>query len=147
MSELVLRDIGDLPRLVSIVHDHFDESSRPMQIKIVDKRTLSANAQIHVWAQTISEYTGEDIKTTHSRLKRDHALPIILADPEYGPKIDYMLKGCKFDSLSDSQQLGFIELLPISRLFSTKQHNAYRDSVQARWNAEGLYIDYLQGDQ
>jgi len=110
-----------------------------------EKRTLSANAQAHIWAKAISSHTGEDVKTTFNRLKRDHALPILLADLTHGPVADFILKKTGFESMTDDQQLKIIDAMSVTRLFTTKQHNSFRDSVQTYWNHEGLNLDYLMG--
>lgn len=107
------------------------------------KRSLSANAQAHVWAKVIAEHTGNDIKSVTADLKLSHGLPIILADDVHGKKVDWMLKKIGFYGMSDKSQLAVMEYLPVTRLFSTKQHSAYRDSIQAKYQHEGLNIDYL----
>lgn len=108
------------------------------------KRTISANAQAHVWAKAISEHTGEDVKTVYNRLKKDHGLPILLADPEHGPVADFILQSTNFYSRREDKQLKIIEAMEVTRKFSTKQHNQFRDSVQQYWNEQGLNIDYLE---
>jgi len=108
------------------------------------KRSLSANAQSHVWAKAISDHTGEDVKTVFNRLKRDHGLPILLSDPERGPVADFILQSTNFYSRREDKQLKIIEALEVTRNFSSKQHNEFRDSVQQYWNGQGLNIDYLE---
>jgi len=106
------------------------------------KRSLSANAQQHVWYKAISEFTGDDIEDVEARCKRDFGLPIALADPDMGPKIDFMLKSTGFHKRTPQQQLGIMKLLAVTRFFSSSQHCAYRDAMQVTWNARGVYIDY-----
>ena len=111
-------------------------------IKESEGRSLPANAMAHVWIKQISEYTGEDIKTTECRCKRDHGLPITLAG-DNGTVTAWMLKQLKFYQLSDSQQLKVIAAMEVTRNFSTKEHKQYRDSIQQYWNAQGLDLQYL----
>lgn len=106
-----------------------------------DKRSLSANALQYVWIKQISEYTGEDIKTVTARCKRDHGLPIALSGIN-GPLIaDLMDAGC-YEQLSDDSQLKFVSGMEITRHFTNKEHNDYRDSIQQFWNDNGLMLSY-----
>lgn len=112
-------------------------------VKDWSKRGLSANAQAHVWHKYISEWTGDDLKTVECMNKRDFGLPIILADDEHGPKVSYMLDKCGYWQMSHYQQLGLIEYLPITSLFSSKQHTEYRDNMQAGYRERGIELHYL----
>lgn len=110
-------------------------------IKEWEGRSLTANAQAHVWVKQISEYTGEDLKTVECRCKRDHGLAIALAG-ENGPMLGWMLEQCHFVQLSDERQLKIISAMEITRNFTTKEHTQYRDSIQQFWNNEGLNLQY-----
>lgn len=110
-------------------------------VKEWEGRSLSANAQYHVWIKHISEYTGEDIKTVECRCKRDHGLPIALAG-ENGPMLSWLLDQCHFYQLNDERQLKIISAMEITRNFTTKEHNQYRDSIQQFWNGHGLNLQY-----
>lgn len=138
---------ADIQQIVSAIYDHFDQHTTALHFKLTDRRSLSANAQVWVWAKQIGESTGEDYKTVFARMKRDHALPIVLADPEHGKVIDWMLKQFKFESRSDAQQLVIIDSMEITRNFSTKQHNSFRDSVQAFYNAHGFNLYYANDNK
>lgn len=153
MKEFLIRATTvteDLQRVVSEVHDHFNMHTSPLHFKLTDRRSLTANSQVHVWAKQISDRTGEDVKTVYARMKRDHGLPILLADPEHGKMADWMLKQFKFYQRSDESQLVIIDAMEVTRNFSTKQHNSFRDSVQTFYNAHGFNLQYMEsedGDQ
>ena len=136
--------IEDLQLFVSQVHDHFDHNEKPLNWKITDRRSLSANAQVHVWSRQVSDQTGEDVKTVYARMKRDQGLPIVLSDKEHGPVIDWMLKKLGFYSKTESQQLILIDAMEITRHFSTRQHNNFRDNVQSFYNGNGFNLQYLE---
>lgn len=147
MKEFLIRAITireDIEKMVSSIYDHFDMHTAPLHFKQTDRRSLSANAQVWVWAKQVGESTGEDTKTVYARMKRDHGLPIRLADPEYGAVTDWMLKKLKFNQLDDRRQLIVIDSMEITRNFSTKQHGSFRDSVQAFYNAHGFNLQYLE---
>ena len=136
--------VEDLQIFVSHAHDHFAYSNKPLNWKITDRRSLSANAQVWVWAKQVAEQQGEDVKTVYARMKRDHGLPIILADIEHGKLVDWMLKQFKFYQRTDEQQLKIIDGIEVTRHFSTKQHNSFRDSVQVFYNNNGFNLQYLE---
>mgnify|MGYP000982473087 CR=1 FL=1 len=133
----------DLHSFVSQVYDHFENSNNPIQWKFQDKRSLDANAQVWVWVPKIAEFMGWTIPETGMELKLQHGLPIILADPEYGRKTRFVLDRCGFDLMDREKQLGMVDFLPVTRLFSTKQHNSYRDSIQVHFARQGLNLGYL----
>jgi len=121
-------------------------SSNPSQALYVNiakkpkKRSLSANAQQHVFYKQISEFSHTDIKTVEAECKIDFGLPILLDDPEVGAVLDYALKD--FFRMSREQQVRFIQVIQVTSLMSTKQHNQYRDNLIFHWNLNGLDIGY-----
>jgi hypothetical protein len=134
----------DVGRIVSEIHDHFSYSTKHLHFKLTDRRSLTANSQVWVWAQQVGKQKGEDFKTVYARMKRDHGLPILLDDPEHGVLTDWMLKRFTFDKLSDEQQLIVIDGMQVTSLFSTRQHNDFRDSVQAFYNQHGYNLQYME---
>ena len=136
--------VEDLQIFVSHAPDHFAYSNKPLNWKITDRRSLSANAQVHVWAKQISDQTGEDVKSVFARMKRDQGLPIALSDAEHGPVIDWMLKQMKFNNQIERRQLVLIDAMEITRNFSTKQHNNFRDNVQQFYNSHGFNLQYME---
>lgn len=141
-SEFNLTSVDDLPMLVSHIHDHFESSTKPLKIKVQNKRSLDANAQVHVWIPQIANWMGESVDYVRKLTKMQQGLPIILADSEYGDKTRFVLDKCGFESLTMDQQLGLVDFLPVTRLFSTKQHNAFRDSIQVHYEHQGLTLEY-----
>lgn len=141
-SEFNLTSVDDLPMLVSHIHDHFESSTKPLKIKVQDKRSLDANAQVHVWIPQIANWMGESVDYVRKLTKMQQGLPIILADSEYGDKTRFVLDKCGFEYLTMDQQLGLVDFLPVTRLFSTKQHNAFRDSIQVHYEHQGLTLEY-----
>ena len=107
-----------------------------------DKRTIPANAQIHVWYKQIADKDGEDVKTVELQCKRMFGLPILLDSVEYGRKISWTLNKLDFFNWPYEQQCGYMELLPVTRLFTTKQHNHYRETMQSHYNKNGYALDY-----
>jgi len=106
------------------------------------KRSLTANAQYHVWIPAISEFICEDIKTTTNTLKLEHGLPIILADVDVGHKVGFLLDKIGFQEFTKEQQINVMDLISVTSLMSTKQHNQMRDSIMHFYNTAGLDIGY-----
>lgn len=109
-----------------------------------EKRTLPANAQIHVWYKQIADTDGENVKTVECQCKRMFGLPILLESAEYGHKISWTLNKLDFFNWPWEQQCGYMELLPVTRLFTTKQHSEYRDTMQSHYNKNGYQLDYME---
>lgn len=108
------------------------------------KRSLDANAQMHVWCKLISQDTGEDIKTVTLRNKRDFGLPILLSkDSERAVTVGWMLSRCGFHNMSDSQQLRMIEAFEVTRTFTSSEHNQLRDNMQNYWGEQGMILPYI----
>ena len=144
MSKFHLQSTEGLAAVVSYIYDHFDESSKPLEITIRDKRSLDANAQIWVWTPKISEFEGLTIPEVERKLKHQFGLPILKTDLEAGKKIEFILQKCGYYEMGLESQQEMILFLPVTRLFSTKQHNAYRDAIQIHYAAQGLNLDYLK---
>lgn len=122
-----------------------ENPSQPLYVNITKKkkkRSLSANAQQHVWYKQISEFSATDIKTCECECKIDFGLPIILSDPEIGVVIGYALQEAKFFTMTRERQIKFIQIIQITSLMNTKQHNQYRENIMYFWNQAGLNIGY-----
>ena len=110
--------------------------------KTKKKRSLSANAQQHVWYKQISEFTSTDIKTCECECKIDFGLPIVLSDPELGRVLGWSLENNRFFSMTRERQITFIKIIQITSLMTTKQHNQYRENIMFYWNQRGLGIGH-----
>ena len=108
-----------------------------------EKRSLSANAQCHVWYPIIAKYIGSDAKTVKSRSKIDFGLPILLnSSCEYQPVLQYIIEKTNFYSMSYEQQEKMIQGIAITSKMSTPQCNVFRDNLQAYWQGHGLILEY-----
>lgn len=143
-DEIWVTKFEDILAVSSALNDGLEEG-KVLRVSISDKRSLDANAQVWVWVPKIAKFMGWTLPETRMELKLDHGLPIILADPDYGPKTKFVLGKCGFESMSRESQLNLVDFLPVTRLFSTKQHNAYRDSIEVHFARQGLCLEYLNG--
>jgi hypothetical protein len=110
-----------------------------------NKRTLDANAQQWVWFAKIGKFYGVETKVAAKMCKLDFGLAILLGDPNFGPKISYVLGKVGFWDMNREQQLNAIDLFQVTSLFNTKQHNLYRDQIQNYWGRNGVSLNY-QGE-
>jgi len=137
---------GTLPGLLDMMRK-IVLSGRSYRISIVewsDKRGLSANAVQHVFYKRISQFNGYDIRTAGNQSKLDFGLPILLSDSEMGQKVDFLLKKIGFYSFTREQQINVMDLIQVTSLFSTKQHNLYRDNLVMFWHEQGLELEYKE---
>lgn len=119
-------------------------SGKTYRVKIEEwsaKRSLSANSQQHVWYKRISQFQGMDVREAGNMSKLDFGLPILL-DSDMGPKVSYILDKINFYSMTREQQVNVMDLIQVTSLFSTKQHNLYRDNLIMFWHQNGLELTY-----
>lgn len=134
---------ASIPELVSWLRFKIRPNIRyVVSIKEWSKRSLNANAQVFVWIKAISEHTGDDLKTVEGRCKLYHGLPILLAGDD-GVVTGWILEKLRFNTLTDEQQVQVISAMEVTRKFTTKQHNEYRDSIQQFWLNNGLDLRYM----
>ncbi|AZU97823.1 hypothetical protein [Vibrio phage LP.2] len=134
----------DLQKISSATYDHFDCSTKNLVWRLTDRRSLSANSQVWVWAQQLAREIGDDVETIYCRMKRDQALPILLSDPVNAAVTDYILQQTNFYSIPDDKQLKLIGAMEVTRKFSTRQHNEFRDNVQIYYNSHGFNLQYME---
>jgi len=140
LSKLSVQELGG--KLSKLLTDNPDQKFYVNVTQKKKNRSLSANAQQHVWYKQISEFTNTDIKTCEAESKIDFGLPVILSDPEIGKVIGHALQSAKFFTMTREKQVKFVQVIQVSSLMSTKQHNQYRDNIQYYWNQQGLDIGY-----
>lgn len=106
------------------------------------KRSLPANSQVYVWYAQIAKIEGEDVNSVRNFCKLMFGLPILLQDENYKNKIIWTLNKLGFYNWNHEQKVNYMDLLPVSSLFNTKQHNEYRDNMQAYYAKNGVMLDY-----
>jgi len=137
---------GTLPSLLDMMR-RIVLSGLSYRISIVewsDKRGLSANAVQHVFYKRISQFSGYDIRTAGNQSKLDFGLPILISDSDMGPKVGYVLDKINFHNMTREQQVNVMDLIQVTSLFSTKQHNLYRDNLVLFWHEQGLELEYKE---
>lgn len=135
---------GTLPEVLDFVRKVVlsGKSYRVTFTEWSEKRGLSANNLQHTWYKRISQFNGCDIRTAGNGCKLDFGLPILISDSEMGPKVGYVLDKINFHSMTREQQINVMDLIQVTSLFSTKQHNLYRDNLVMFWYEQGLELEY-----
>lgn len=136
-----LPELLDMMRKVVLSGKHYRLSIQEWS----EKRGLSANAVQHVFYKKISQFSGYDIRTAGNGCKLDFGLPILISDSEMGPKVGWVLDNIKFHAMTREQQISVMDLIQVTSLFSTKQHNLYRDNLVMFWHEQGLELEYKDG--
>lgn len=109
-----------------------------------EKRTLSANAQIYVWYSQIAKQDGESVNTVRNQCKLNFGIPILVNCHKNGRRVQYTLQKVGFYEWSYEQQCNFMDMLAVTSLMTTKQHNEYRDTMQSEYNKNGYGLDYQE---
>ena len=109
-----------------------------------EKRTLSANAQIYVWYSQIAKQDGESVNTVRNQCKLNFGIPILVKCPKNGRRVQYTLQKVGFYEWTYEQQCNFMDMLAVTSLMTTKQHNEYRDTMQSEYNKNGYGLDYQE---
>lgn len=108
------------------------------------KRSLTANAQVHVWYPIIAKHYGEDTETIRKWMKHDFAWPILeRGQCDYSIKMRWMLEKASYNQLTRKQKINMVDMFGVTRFMTTKQHNALRDEIQIYWAKNGLELRYL----
>ena len=107
-----------------------------------EKRTLSANAQIYVWYAQIAKKDGESVDVVRNFCKLMFGLPILMDNPSISGKVKWTLDKIGFFGWQHEQQCNFMDMLAVSSLMTTKEHNQYRDNILAYYNKNGYALDY-----
>jgi hypothetical protein len=135
---------GSLPELLAKMREVV-LSGKQYRVVITEwseKRGLSANSQQHIWYKKISQFQGCDIREAGNGCKLDFGLPILISDREMGPKVGWVLDNINFHLMNREQQINVMDLIQVTSLFSTKQHNLYRDNLVMFWHENGLELEY-----
>ena len=104
-----------------------------VRVKITEntKRSLTANALLHVWHQTLSGVMGYDVLEIKQILKINFGFPVLLAgEDEVAVKLKWMLEKLGWAGLSWTHKVKLAEMIPCTSLMSTKQLKLMMDNIK-----------------
>jgi len=120
--------------------------SQGLYVNITEKtkgRSLTANAQQHVFYAQIAKYFGDrsplDVKNS---CKDMFGLPILLNSEECGDKIEFLLHRLEYYKHSYESKMKLIQCLSVTSEFNTKESKAYMDHMIFYYNDIGVMIAY-----
>lgn len=146
MSKVVIYNSAELGALVAGLAQK-DDYPITINYKVGSVRSISANAQFYVWLPQIARFYGEDNEFIRKWMKHHIAWPILEGgECEYSAKVRYMLAKAGYEHLQPQQKINMLDMFGVTRFFTTKQHNNFRDMVQIFWAKQGLQLNYINGD-
>ena len=107
------------------------------------ERSLSANAQQHLWyseiAKELEDQTALDVKNW---CKSNIGLSILYNSAKHGEKIIFLLDKLSYFKHSYESQIKLIQCLEVTSLFNTSESKQYMDCMIRYWNENNINIGY-----
>jgi len=120
--------------------------SQPLYVNITKKpkkRSLSANAQQHVWYGQVAEYHDDQIPLDIKRVcKIMFGLQITLASKKLEPVASFLIEKLNYYRYSYENKLKLMDVIVHTSEFSTKESNKYMEQILNFYNSNGLNIGY-----
>lgn len=138
--------VKDELQLLALMHEIAKAGDFPLEIsaKKAGKRSLDANAVIHVWYKQIAEQFGHSIPYTEGYCKLTFGIPILLERGDKAAKmISYTFDKLSFRLWPHEKKIDYMEIMPVTRLMTTAEHCNYREQMQRYYAEQGLFLDYL----
>lgn len=119
---------------------------KAFDIRISDhdpKRSLPANAQIHLWFGQISKQRG-DITPRQVKLlcKQMFGISILLSSEKHHDRTNYLLEKLDYYNSTYEFQLELADIICRTSDLSTAEIKAFMDSMVEYWNDAGCFIGY-----
>ncbi len=100
-------------------------------VKPYTKRSLDANALLHVWSDQIAEFCGTSKPEQKNIIKIDFGLPILRRNQAIWSSLGWMLERCYFDTrMTREQQLKFIDPINVTSLMDKDEFKQLLNDVQ-----------------
>jgi len=124
--------------------------TKPVRIKFTEwgkTRTLSMNAQQHLFYAQISKWCGDrsalDVKND---CKDKFGIPILLNNADYGHKLEFLLDRLNYYKYQQEGKMKLIQCLAITSEFNTTESKEYCDNMIYYFNDIGCPIKYKEKD-
>lgn len=125
------------------------QSENPSQALYVNitkkpkKRSLSMNAQQHVFYSEVAKYYGDQLPSEVKNFcKHTFGIPILLLDDVEGDKLEFLLHKLDYYKHSLESQLKLVSCLEITSKFKAAQAKEYCDNMIFYFNGNGINIGY-----
>ena len=111
--------------------------------KWTNKRSISANAQQHLWYGQIAKGKGDCTAINIKNFCKDAiALPLVLNSPIHGDKMSFLLDKLDYYKHSYDSRMKLIQCLEVTSLLSTAESKIYMDNLIFYWNDLGYPIKF-----
>jgi len=112
-------------------------------VKWTKKRSLSANAQQHLFygqiAKALGDRTALDVKNF---CKDAFGLPLLLNSAEHGDKIEFLLHKLDYYTHSYESKIKLIQCLSVTSELNTAESKIFMDNMIFHFNDIGVPIKY-----
>ncbi len=115
-------------------------------VKPYTKRSLDANALLHVWVAELSKITGEDELRMKNIIKIQHGLPVLMQNQEVAPVLKHILKRAGWRQLTWDQQIKVINLVAVTSIMSVQEMRVMMDRIK-NWARNEFQIELPDGKQ
>ena len=106
-------------------------------------RSLSANAQQHVWYPQIAKQRGDITwRTVKLICKAMFGIPIMLESDKHREKTEYLINKLEYYNSTYEFQLELADIICPTSNFSTAESSTYMDLMIEYWNTNGCQINY-----
>ncbi len=111
--------------------------------KWTKKRSISINAQQHLWYGQIAKAQGDKTALDVKNFCKDAiGLPILLNSLEYGEKLEFLLRKLDYYKHSYESKMKLIQCLSVTSEFTTSESKEYCDNMIFYFNDIGVPIKY-----
>ena len=108
-----------------------------VQVKKLEKRSLSASALSHVWYRQLSGFMGFDENQVKQELKIKFGFSILRENEDVWPRLKMLFIGCQWHSLPHSHddpkvltKVKMAEIIPCTSLMEPAEMKRYMDTIK-----------------
>lgn len=107
------------------------------------KRSLTSNAQMHVWYKQIADYHGDRTALSVKNMCKDmFGLPILFNSDHSCEQIEFLLHHLNYYKRSYENRLKLIQCISVTSLFNVPESKEYMDNMIFYFNDLGIPINY-----
>ena len=109
----------------------------------VKKRSLSANAQQHLWYGQISKQQGDKSPLDVKNFCKDaFGLPLVLNSENHADKMEFLLDKLDYYKHSYESRMKLIQCLEVTSLLTTAESKIYMEQMCFYFNDIGVNIKF-----
>ena len=109
----------------------------------VKKRSLSANAQQHMWYGQISKQQGDKSPLDVKNFCKDAlGLPLVLNSEKHADKMEFLLDKLDYYKHSYESRMKLIQCLEVTSLLTTAESKIYMEEMIFYFNDIGVSIKF-----